>query len=340
MLDSVDAYIRESRATLEYASRNQYFRRILPNGLNGSLRVASEVINKAMASIADKMGATKNLAAEVDSALRVVAQDLSQSIMQLAGTAETMGHTVSATLRSTTEMVHASDQTSANVQTISAAAEELSASVGEISQQTSRVSDISNQAKERSADAQRAASALGQTTEKISTIAGMIDGIAKQTNMLALNATIEAARAGEAGRGFAVVASEVKSLAGQTGHATEEIAQNVAGIRSVSEETMQAFDEINRIITQINQFAMGVAAAVEEQGAASRDVAANAEHAAMGTQLVAEKVRGIGSEMDHINQAAQAVTTITQDLSANVRTKVEALLQKMDSFMVQLNRVG
>src|ERR1035437_24650 len=84
-----------------------------------------------------------------------------------------------------------------------------------------------------------AASRIGDVVELINTIAG-------QTNLLALNATIEAARAGEAGRGFAVVASEVKALAEQTAKATGEIGQQITGIQSATQDSVNAIKEIDR----------------------------------------------------------------------------------------------
>lgn len=118
----------------------------------------------------------------------------------------------------------------------------------------------------------------------------MITDIADQTNLLALNATIEAARAGEAGKGFAVVASEVKNLAKQTARATEEIAGQVSGIQSATGAAVASIDDIGRVIAEINGMATAIAAAVEEQSAATDEIARNVEQAATGTQEVSSNI--------------------------------------------------
>jgi hypothetical protein len=92
---------------------------------------------------------------------------------------------------------------------------------------------------------------------------------------LALNATIEAARAGEAGRGFAVVASEVKALASQTSEATDEIGIQIAGMQAATRESVQTIQEISATINLISEISSTIAAAVEEQGAATREISRN-----------------------------------------------------------------
>lgn len=47
LLDMADAFVREAGAALEYASRGQFFRRVLPNGLCGSYERAAHSINAA-----------------------------------------------------------------------------------------------------------------------------------------------------------------------------------------------------------------------------------------------------------------------------------------------------
>jgi methyl-accepting chemotaxis protein len=47
LLDMTDAFVRESTATLQFASRGQFFRRLLRNGMLGAFRRAADSINSA-----------------------------------------------------------------------------------------------------------------------------------------------------------------------------------------------------------------------------------------------------------------------------------------------------
>lgn len=47
MLDMTDAFIREATASLEYAGQSKFFRRVLPAGMLGSFKRASQSINAA-----------------------------------------------------------------------------------------------------------------------------------------------------------------------------------------------------------------------------------------------------------------------------------------------------
>jgi methyl-accepting chemotaxis protein len=144
----------------------------------------------------------------------------------------------------------------------------------------------------------------------------LITAIAEQTNLLALNATIEAARAGEAGKGFAVVAQEVKALAAQTAKATDEIATQISGMQSATQESVGAIKEIGATIGHIAEIAAAIAAAVEEQGAATQEIARNVQQASQGTSEVARNIGDVNKGAVETGEASSQMLTSAKSLSS------------------------
>jgi methyl-accepting chemotaxis protein len=169
----------------------------------------------------------------------------------------------------------ATEQTSISVQTVAAAVEEFSASISEINNQVGQSSSICHEAVLEVHKADKTISTLSEAAVKIGDVVKLIQDIAGQTNLLALNDTIEAARAGDAGKGFAVVASEVKNLANQTARATEEIAQKISTIQSVSSEAVNAIRGIAKTIDQTSHITRTISTAVQQQTDAAREISRN-----------------------------------------------------------------
>ena len=208
----------------------------------------------------------------------------------------------------------ATAEASSNVQTVASAAEELNSSIDEISQQ---VATSSARAAEAVSEAQRTndqVRSLSEAAQKIGDVVELINTIAGQTNLLALNATIEAARAGEAGRGFAVVAAEVKTLAEQTAKATEEISGQIAAIQGATDGAVAAIGGIGSRINELSEIAAAVAAAVEEQGAATREIARNIQLAARGTEDVSENTAEVSRAAGETGSAADQMLRAACDL--------------------------
>jgi methyl-accepting chemotaxis protein len=226
----------------------------------------------------------------------------------------------------------ASEEASASVSTVAAATEELASSVAEIGRQVTHSSGVADGAVVKAGQTTEMVESLSAAGEKIGDVLRLIGAIASQTNLLALNATIEAARAGDAGRGFAVVASEVKELASQTAKATEEIAGQVTAIQSATGDCVIAIGGISDTIREISGIAATIAAAVEEQDSATREIARSVQQAAMGTSEVSLNVTGASQAADQSRVLADNVMVASGELNQHAT----ALFNSVDNFLAGL----
>ena len=212
----------------------------------------------------------------------------------------------------------ASTQALGSSQTVSAAAEELSASIREIAGQVARTSTVTRSAVAGREQARSTIQALAGSVKKIAEVSDLIGGIAGQTNLLALNATIEAARAGEAGRGFAVVAAEVKSLSDQTAKSTEEIGRLIAAIQASTQAAVDAVETMGGHIVEIDGVATSVAAAMEQQDAATREIARSISESASAAKEVSAKIGNVSRDAASVNERAGEVRQAIAGMASNL----------------------
>ncbi|NRF33091.1 methyl-accepting chemotaxis protein [Vibrio coralliilyticus] len=173
-------------------------------------------------------------------------------------------------------------------------------------------------------------SELESNTQSINQILSTIREIAEQTNLLALNAAIEAARAGEQGRGFAVVADEVRVLSQRTHGSTEEIRNMIEtlqnntklAVNSMESSTalagtsvdyaQQAYESLNTItsaITEINDMALQIASAAEEQRAVSEDISRNTQGIKDASDILSEQAMRSSESATNMFNSANTVRT-------------------------------
>ncbi|EJW11732.1 Methyl-accepting chemotaxis protein [Rhodovulum sp. PH10] len=247
---------------------------------------------------------------------------------RMTQTGAALGEIAGEAAQRATEAVAASQRASDTVQVIAGATTELGGAIREVAGQTARSSEIVNEAAQVAARADKEVSALANAAARIGDVVALITSIAEQTNLLALNATIEAARAGDAGRGFAIVASEVKALAGQTARATEDIARQVAEIQGSSRLAVGAIGDMAERMHEIAGLTTAIAAAVEQQDAATGQISRNVDFGD-----VDRNVDAVATAISRTNEEAALVTRTSFDLVGSARrlsASVEELLIALD----------
>jgi methyl-accepting chemotaxis protein len=272
----------------------------------------------------------QKFASGFETAVGKIVETVSSTSQSLQGAAHFLSRTADTTRQLATVVASASEEASTNVQSVSTSAEELASSVAEIARQVHESSRIAAEAVQQAGKTDTRIGELSQLAHRVGDVVKFITAIADQTNLLALNATIEAARAGDAGRGFAVVAQEVKALAAQTAKATDEISGQIAGIQTATQDSVAAIKEIGTTIARIAEIAAAIAAAIEQQGAATEEIARNVQQAAQGTSQVAENISEVNRGAGETGTASSQVLSSAQLLaneSSQLRREVAIFLE-------------
>lgn len=275
------------------------------------------------------------IADEFQSKMGALADSFAKSSSEVSNAAESLAATAEETSRQAQAVGGAAEDAASNVQTVAVASEEMAASVMEINAQVARASTVAFEASQEANTTEAEIRALSISAQGIGEVVNLITSIAAQTNLLALNATIEAARAGDAGKGFAVVASEVKQLANQTATATDEIGRKIAEIQKATERTVASIEKIVGTIDDIRSISGNVASAVEQQRAATHEIAQNTHKAADGTLAVTENIFGVGRAAEMTG----AASTQLMGLSGSLSHQAQELQSQVSDFVAKL-RVG
>ncbi len=271
--------------------------------------------------------------------------DLSSVSRQLSSAAQSTAEKSSSVATATEEMstniksvAAAMEESSANVTMVASSAEEMTATVNEIAHNTEKARSITEGAVSQSRLTSEKMALLGESAQKISRVTETITEISEQTNLLALNATIEAARAGEAGKGFAVVANEIKELARQTAAATVDIKNQINEMQVTTTATIDDIEKTTKVIAEINSVIHGIASAVEEQSAASREISTNVSQASLG----------IGEVNENVAQSAVVIAEITREIASITQqsnqvgegsSHVQASAQSLAELAIQLENM-
>jgi methyl-accepting chemotaxis protein len=306
--------------------------RIFKDNMIEAERLRAEQLANQQARSFQRRDERLRLASGFQDAVGSIVEKVSCEATELEAAASTLTRTAETTLELSGVVAGASGEASSSIQSVASATGEMTSSVEEIGRQVVESRRIAQVAVQHARTTDARIAALSQAAGRIGEVVQLITGIAEQTNLLALNATIEAARAGEAGRGFAVVAQEVKALAAQTAKATEEIGKQILGMQTATQESVEAIKAIGAVILQISDVSGVIAAAMEEQGIATREIARNVQTASDGAARVGSAIADVHQGAADTGSASGQVLSSAQSLSS----QASQLKLEVDSFLASI----
>lgn len=298
-----------------------------------------------------------------------LAEQLNRKFTEAQEVSDTLNETMDTTHASVNEIAESCKMTAESVEQQTTQTADIQQSIQEVGEQAGRIGEVSDRTSDSveqgvalierlkeqadevakiNIETKATTEALNDSIKDVQAITETILGISSQTNLLALNASIEAARAGEAGKGFAVVADEIRTLSENTRQATEQIseiitrltqdAQTAAASMLKSAEYAQQQNELieqtsgklNDIMLETHELHEGV---VQVNGSVQNVIAANT--------LIMDSISNLSAQSEQVAASTETVLSVSDssmdalDSMNDVLKEIRQISQKMEQVAQQ-----
>lgn len=178
---------------------------------------------------------------------------IDQTIQEIASTSTSQAQSAVSAGDSVSEMGNMIERTDEQVDSLTDTTHMMSEASGQAKQILNELNENMRRVREAVQTVSDQTSQTHVSVQEVGKMAEVVSDIARQTALLALNASIEAARAGEQGKGFAVVASEIQQLAQQSNNAASEIQDILRKLWEDSDSSVATMNEVEKIIQEQDQ---------------------------------------------------------------------------------------
>ncbi|MBN2816480.1 MAG: CZB domain-containing protein [Campylobacterales bacterium] len=291
MLDQTEAFMRETKTSIDSANEGLLHRNVESSGFKGAFIQNAQLVSKGVEGII--LGQEAKVRGE-----------MGQKFQKLGGGIQGSLNTIQQALDVSVKSISEVSNSSKNM------AKESDASLLSIDELSAKIDHLANLI----VGSNESINTLNEQSNDIVSVLNLIQDIADQTNLLALNAAIEAARAGEHGRGFAVVADEVRKLAERTQKATAEISVTTKTLQQEANSIGEASSEIQAIAVESNDGIQGLKQTLENVTRSANQNAKLATHIENSNFITLVKI-------DHIVYKTNAYSSIMNESMSDVALK-------------------